>query len=298
MIGACKLCLPTVVLQISSIFVIACHCCSGTKGHQTVVSAAMASIFTMGFEEAEVRRALAQAGGDENIAINILLDPGAAAPPSRADSHSRTASPAAASRFFVVRNEFVESRNEAHVYVHGLVPGLPRHAPSGGMIDGSGMWLGKLELGEALGCSLCSRVTFTCLSGEPAIVERLDRLGGKAFARMLRHYKGCTCFFESKDLIDMSFDEIYIGREVRPYPNCHHNLHVTHFCNMFLLFRPKTLKFNSSTMIVLLYTASLRSQKVGLLERFRNQLWLQVASLYRAGFDDLFFWAMISSAIG
>jgi hypothetical protein len=175
------------------------------------------SIFTMGFEEAEVRRALAQAGGDENIAINILLDPGAAAPPSRAASHSRTASPAPASRFFVVRNAIVESSNEAHVYVHGMYPGFQSHATSADMMNGSGMWLGKLELGEhALGCSLCSRVTFTFFSGEPAIVERLDRLGGKAFARMLRHYKGCTCFFESKDLIDISFDELYIGREVRP----------------------------------------------------------------------------------
>ena len=155
-------------------------------------------------------------------------------------------------------------------------------------MDGSGMWLGKLELGEqALGCSLSSRVTFTCLSGEPAIVERLDRLGGKAFARMLRHYKGCTCFFESKDLIDMSFDEIYIGREVRPHPyyhpNCSHNLHVTHFCNMFLLFRPKTLKFNSSTIIVLLFTASLRSQKVGLLERFRNHFTELAPTIFFSG---------------
>ncbi len=102
----------------------------------------------MGFEEAEVRRALDQAGGDENIAINILLDPGAAAPPSRADSCSRAASPAPASRFFVVRNAVVESSNEAHVYVHGIFAGSQSHPTSGDMMNGSGMWLGKLELGE------------------------------------------------------------------------------------------------------------------------------------------------------
>jgi hypothetical protein len=214
------------------------------------------------------------------------------------------ASPAAASRLFVVRDDSVESENKADVYVHGspghpTISGFPRHCTIGDKIDGSGMWLGKLELGEqALGCSLCSRVTFTCLSGEPAIVERLDRLGGKAFARMLRHYKGCTCFFESKDLIDISLDEIYIGREVRRYPSCSHNLYVTHFCNMFLLFRPKTLKFNSSTMIALLSTASLPSPKVGLLERLSHHMWLQAALLCRAGSEDLFFWAMILSAIG
>ena len=214
------------------------------------------------------------------------------------------ASPAAASRLFVVRDDSVESENKADVYIHGsscnpTISGFPKHFTNGDMIDGSGMWLGKLELGEqALGCSLCSRVTFTCLSGEPAIVERVDRLGGKAIARMLRHYKDCTCFFEIKDLIDLTFDEIYIGREVRAYPNCSHNLRVTHFCNMFLLFRPKTLKFNSSTMIVLLSTASLPSPKVGLLERLSHHLWLQVASLCRAGSDDRFFWTMISLAIG
>ena len=63
------------------------------------------------------------------------------------------ASPAAASRLFVVRDDSVESKNEADVYIHGFlthptISGFPRHFTEGDMIQGSGMWLGKLELGE------------------------------------------------------------------------------------------------------------------------------------------------------
>jgi hypothetical protein len=36
---------------------------------------------------------------------------------------------------------------------------------------------------------------------------------------MQGHYAGLSCLFESKDLIDVAFDELYPGREVRPNPS-------------------------------------------------------------------------------
>jgi hypothetical protein len=51
------------------------------------------------------------------------------------------------------------------------------------------------------------------------VVDRIDKQAAKAFARMQGHYDGLFCFFESKDLIDFAFDELYTGREVRPTPS-------------------------------------------------------------------------------
>ena len=254
----------------------------------------------MGYDETLVLRALEQAGGDENLAVNLLLDNAveSAASPSTAASCSRTASPATASRFFVVRHSEVESSYKADVYVHGLSPDSQSHATSGN-VNGSDMWLGKLELGEnVFGCNVnCwfACLSYAHLSGVSAIVHRIDRTVGKAFARMQGDYDGINCFFEGKDMIDFDFDEIYLGREVGLYWSRH--VRVTYFCHRCMSFRQRTLKFNSMAVVVLQFFVSPHSPNVGIHEHFRNHLYLQVASRCHIGFEDPFFWPMTSSAI-
>lgn len=129
----------------------------------------MASVHSMGFDDMLVKNALAQAGGNEELAINLLLNdaleysaPPAAvsAPsdraervqlPSRIRPSSHPIAPSADSRrFFVVSNPDVESSNKADVYIHGLVNGWQAHSTSGAVFpNGSDMWLGKFELGQS-----------------------------------------------------------------------------------------------------------------------------------------------------
>jgi hypothetical protein len=136
----------------------------------------MASIHAMGFDEALVESALVHAGGNQELAINFLLNDAlkcpaphsaVSAPSDRADQvqpFSRISPafhpfpPQADShRFYVVTNPEVESSNNADVYVHGLVNGWQAHSTSGALFpNGSDMWLGKFELGKAaiLSCAV------------------------------------------------------------------------------------------------------------------------------------------------
>ena len=95
-----------------------------------------------GFDAARVQHALAQAHGDENAALDILL---------RMDQCSVSPPSSSAKRFVVVKHPEVEPDFKADVYVHGLeasysIPeNCEKHREHP---DGSGMWFGQLELGE------------------------------------------------------------------------------------------------------------------------------------------------------
>lgn len=125
--------------------------------------------------------------------------------------------------------------------------------------------------------------------GVPAIVDHVDTNQRRVFAHMQGHYKDCTCFFESKDLICMNFDDIDAGRQVLPASSYDVRTTLTRFCNRFLLFHPKMLNFNSPAMLALLCLALLCSRNVGFLEYYRCNLCRLVALPCRAGFESLSF---------
>ena len=162
----------------------------------------------------------------------------------------------------MVSDPNVELSNEAFVYVHGVCNDLQTQVTHGALSNGSKMWLGKLDLGKAFCCKLARlRFTRTFVAGVPAVVDRIDSQARKAFARMQGHYMGRSCSFESKDLMDFNFDEIYAGREVRPRPpDCVGSPHVFNSC---MSFPPKMSKFKSPMTSALPFSASRCSQNVG-----------------------------------
>ena len=121
----------------------------------------MSAIRSFGFDEALVQRALAMASGDEELAINLILNDQVddAAPPAaqtappppmiRRSSLFNLPSHPESQRFFVVKNPEVETSNKADAYVHGVENECQTHASNGAQFpNGSEMWLGKIELGE------------------------------------------------------------------------------------------------------------------------------------------------------
>ena len=123
----------------------------------------MSAIRSFGFDEALVQRALAMASGDEELAINLILNDQVddAAPPARAaetappppiirqSSLFNLSSHPESQRFFVVKNSETEASNKADAFVHGVENGCQTHACNGAQFpNGSDMWLGKIELGE------------------------------------------------------------------------------------------------------------------------------------------------------
>jgi hypothetical protein len=126
---------------------------------------AMSAIHSFGFDEALVQRALAKASGDEELAINLILNDQVddAAPPAaraaetappppiiRQSSLFNLPSHPESQRFFVVKNCEVETSNKADAFVHGVENEWQTHACNGAQFpNGSDMWLGKIELGES-----------------------------------------------------------------------------------------------------------------------------------------------------
>ncbi len=128
----------------------------------------------MGFDEALVGRALAQAGGNEELAINLLLNDALGGPeaplttrapldqaqrsqptPGIRQSSLPLSLKSDSQRYFVVMHPEAELSNKADVFVHGLVDGYQAHSTSGTLFpNGSDMWLGKFELGKAMFLSI------------------------------------------------------------------------------------------------------------------------------------------------
>ena len=128
----------------------------------------------MGFDAVLVGRALAQAGGNEELAINLLLNDALGGPeaPSTAraplDQAQRSqptpgirqsslplSMKSDSQRYFVVMHPEVELSNKADVFVHGFNADYQAHSTSGALFpNGSDMWLGKFELGKAMFLSI------------------------------------------------------------------------------------------------------------------------------------------------